>query len=264
VTAPAPPALGDLLAALHRSHDRLEAAVTAASDEVSAPSYDDEWTIAQVASHLGSGAEIFSLLLDAGLEQAPAPGIDRFKEIWDRWNAKAPAEQAHDAVAADAALLSRVDALPDGERQRWRLDMFGTEQDLPGLLRLRLGEHALHTWDIAVTRDPAATIAGDAVALIVDVLGRIAERTGKAAPEPVAVRVRTTSPSRGFLLERNADGARLVPAASGTADATAALRLPAEAFVRLIYGRLDPGHTPPSVEADGVSLDSLRRAFPGP
>ena len=40
------------------------------------------------------------------------------------------------------------------------------------------------------------------------------------------------------------------------------LRLSAEAFIRLIYGRLGPQHTP-RVEADGVDLDELRQLFPG-
>ncbi len=40
------------------------------------------------------------------------------------------------------------------------------------------------------------------------------------------------------------------------------MTLPAEAFVRLVYGRLDAAHTPP-VDTDGVSLDDLRAAFPG-
>jgi hypothetical protein len=41
------------------------------------------------------------------------------------------------------------------------------------------------------------------------------------------------------------------------------VRLPAEAFIRLLYGRLDPDHTPSSVTTDGADLDVLRRAFPG-
>jgi hypothetical protein len=45
-------------------------------------------------------------------------------------------------------------------------------------------------------------------------------------------------------------------------DGLPELRLPAEAFVRLVYGRLGPHHTPP-VEADGVDLDELRQLFPG-
>lgn len=33
--------------------------------------------------------------------------------------------------------------------------------------------------------------------------------------------------------------------------------------MRLVYGRLDPGHTPASVVATGVDLDTLRATFPG-
>ncbi len=40
------------------------------------------------------------------------------------------------------------------------------------------------------------------------------------------------------------------------------LRLPAEALVRLVYGRLDPAHPPP-VETSQVDLDELRQIFPG-
>jgi len=51
----------------------------------------------------------------------------------------------------------------------------------------------------------------------------------------------------------------------GAADGSAAsdLVLPAEAFERLVYGRLDPAHTP-DVEGDASLLDELRRVFPGP
>ena len=40
------------------------------------------------------------------------------------------------------------------------------------------------------------------------------------------------------------------------------LQLPAEAFIRLVYGRLDPDHTPAVKGRD--LLVSLRQAFPGP
>lgn len=39
-------------------------------------------------------------------------------------------------------------------------------------------------------------------------------------------------------------------------------RLPAEAFVRLLYGRMDESHSPPA-ESAGVELDELRPLFPG-
>ncbi len=44
--------------------------------------------------------------------------------------------------------------------------------------------------------------------------------------------------------------------------APAELRLPAEAFVRLVYGRMDEAHTPP-LESTGVDLGELRQLFPG-
>jgi hypothetical protein len=39
------------------------------------------------------------------------------------------------------------------------------------------------------------------------------------------------------------------------------LELPAEAFIRLVYGRLDPDHTP--AVTGPADLNELRRAFPG-
>jgi hypothetical protein len=41
-------------------------------DRLQQPSYASEWSIAQVLSHLGSGAEIFMMFLDAGLSGAGA------------------------------------------------------------------------------------------------------------------------------------------------------------------------------------------------
>ena len=55
---------------LRRSHDRLQALVEPlGQDQLEQRSYASEWSIAQVLSHLGSGAEIFSLFLDAGLDR---------------------------------------------------------------------------------------------------------------------------------------------------------------------------------------------------
>jgi hypothetical protein len=39
--------------------------------------------------------------------------------------------------------------------------------------------------------------------------------------------------------------------------------LPAEAFLRLVYGRLDPDHTPDFTESGGRGLADLRAVFPG-
>lgn len=259
------PSLTDVMAPLRNSHDRLVSVLAPLTgDQAGGPSYCGDWTIGQVASHLGSGAEIYGLLLPAGLGQGPAPGMEQIRPIWDRWDAKPAAQQVRDAVAADAALLDRVDALPPADRQRWRLELFGAEQSLTSLLRMRLSEHAVHTWDIAVAADPAAAVAADAIALLVDTLPALAGRSGKGAPEPAAFRIVTSDPEREFLLELTGTGARLGPAGTaGTAGSAAVLQLPAEAFVRLVYGRLDPDHTPATVKAGDADLDLLRRSFPG-
>jgi uncharacterized protein (TIGR03083 family) len=255
--------LGDVLSALHRSHDRLAAAVSPLSDEqTTGASYCSDWTIAQVMSHLGSGAEIFEMFLDAGLKGEDPPGNDQISPVWDRWNAKRPEEQVRDGLRADVEFLTQVDGLSDAERSRWRLSLFGTEEDLVGVARHRLAEHALHTWDVVVALDPSATVAADAAALVVDGLDVTVGRAGKPLDDPQRVLVVTHDPERRFLLEVDADGARLSPAETAENAEAAELVLPAEAFVRLVYGRLDAAHTPP-VDETGADLDALRRAFPG-
>jgi uncharacterized protein (TIGR03083 family) len=257
------PSLEEVLAALRGSHDWLvEVLQGLTDDQLSGQSYDTEWSIAQVASHLGSGAEVFTLFLEAGVERSAAPRIEQMHPIWDRWNARSAPEQARDFVTADGAFLDRIDSFSDEERERWQLDMFGTDQSLTGLLRMRLAEHAVHSWDVIVALDPAATIAEGPTALVIDNLSVLVERVGKPLSPPVTVAVRTTTPERHLRLELTPEGARLSPAGEDPSS-TAVLRLPAEAFVRLLYGRLDPGHTPASVALEGIELDTLRRAFPG-
>jgi uncharacterized protein (TIGR03083 family) len=251
-----------LLAVLSRSHERLVKVLAGLTDaELATPSYDDGWSIAQVASHLGSSAEVFAMILEAGLQGSPEPGSDEFRPVWERWNAKPPAVQAADALQIDGAFLDRIEALPAEDAQRWHLHLFGADQDLAGLLRMRLSEHAVHTWDIVVALDPSATVSGDAVEIIVDNLAPLVGYTGKPAQTPRRVLVTTHAPERSLLLTIDSDGARLD--ASDAGDDAERLTCPAEAFVRLVYGRLDPAHTPESVDASGTDLDELRRAFPG-
>lgn len=262
-----------LMAALHKSQARLRSVVDPLSaTQVAGPSYASEWTIARVLSHLGSQAEIFSRFLDAGLSGQPAPGQEEFKPIWDEWDAKGPTDQASDSLRQNDAFVARVEALTDDELERFRLDLFGMDVDAAMLIQMRLAEHAVHTWDIAVALDPSATVSPDAAALLVDTLGRLALRAGKAPAEPLRVQIHTTNPDRDFLLATT-DKVEITPdggAAGGAAEdgaaedgATAPLELPAEALIRLAYGRLDPGHTPAEVVTSGVDLDAVRAVFPG-
>ena len=254
-TSPAP-----WIEALRHSHDRLQAAAGSLdTSQLERPSYASQWSIAQVLSHLGSQAEIFGLFLDAGLNGQDPPGPDAFPPIWETWNAKSPQAQAADALRADEEVTARFESLDAGQRERLRLRLFGMDLDATGLARVRLGEHAIHTWDIAVALDPAATVAPDAVALLIDTVGQLVARTGQPTGQQRRLRVSTTSPVRHYMLDIG-ETVTLTPTEDD--GIRPELALPAEALIRLVYGRLDAAHTPP-VETRNVNLDEMRRVFPG-
>lgn len=221
-------------------------------------SYDSEWSIAQVASHLGSQAEIFMLFLQAGLSGTDAPGAEQFAPIWDRWNDRTPQQQVVDSVAANERFVARLRSLSDVERAAFRLSMFGSQLDLAGMVALRLAEHAVHTWDIAVALDPTAVVSADAVELLLDRLPATAAHSGKASDSGREVVIDTVSPDRRFLLGTGPDVTLTIYTGPDPAD----LQLPAEALLRLVYGRLDSEHTPSHVVGAEV-LDELRPVFPG-
>ena len=251
---------GPWITALRNSHDILQGLVKPLkAAQLEQPSYASEWSIAQVLSHIGSQSEIFELFLDAGLSGQDPPGGEAFPPIWEAWNARDPQSQAADALQEDESLVRRFESLSPPDLGKLHLKLFGMELDATGLTRMRLGEHALHTWDVAVALDPSAEVAPDAVALLIDSLSRLAGRSGKYTGTQARVGVSTIRPERHFTLEI----ADPVVLAAGEGDGNSArLRLPAEAFVRLVYGRLDPSHTPP-VEAQGIALDDLRQVFQG-
>jgi len=249
------------ITAVRRSYDRLASLTEPLdADRLASGSYCSEWSIAQVLSHLGSGAEIFGLLLDAGLTGGEPPPREAFQPIWDRWNARSAPEQAASWRRSDGTLVERLESLDDQQLASMRVPMFGMEINAARLASMRLSEHSVHSWDVAVALDPAAQLAPDAVDLLAETLSLLASRLGKPQGEQFRLRVRTTSPQRDLLLTVDSE-VRLTEAAGQQADGE--LRISCEAFIRLMYGRLDPRHTPDGVEAEGVSLDSVRAVFPG-
>lgn len=253
------------IATLRRSHERLAGLVRPLSPEqIRGQSYCDDWSIAQVLSHLGSGAEIGLMMLPGALGEGEEADRESFQAVWDVWNAKNPDEQAADALAADERQVKALEQLTDEQVDRIRLPFFGMELDAVGLVRLRLGEHAVHTWDVAVRLDPAATVSQDAVDLLIDNVGQfLAPRLGRAPAEPFAVRIQTTSPQRDYLLA-TADSVVMTDwPEDGTDAPVSEVSMPAEALLRLAYGRLDAAHTPASVTGDPADLDQLRAIFPG-
>ena len=250
--------MSERLDALQESVDRLRT-VTGALDaeQLRSSAYPTEWTIADVLSHIGSGAVIMRRRLEDTLAGVDTPA-DAAPAVWDEWNAKSPEQQATDAVVADRSMLDRMLAVTDDERSGFRFAMGPMTFDFDGFVGLRLNEHALHLWDIEVALDPGALVAPAAVAAVVDNLQMFARFTGTPVDVPDQVVVATSGTPRSFLVVLGPDEVSLTAADGDTAPD---LELPAEAFVRLVYGRLDPDHTPP-VGAPDV-LARLRQAFPG-
>lgn len=248
------------IAAQRRSQDRLAAIVRPLTPEqLRGPSYHS-WTIAQVLGHLGSQAESFDAVLTAALEGSEPPGREAMVPIWQALDGRSPEAQAADSLQVNERTVRRLEALTDAELARMRVTLFGMALDAAGIVHFRLSEHAIHTWDIAVALDPAARVDQDAVDLLIDTLGRLAGWTGKPQGSAFRLSVRTAAPERRFTLSV----ADAVALAEGDGDAgDGELRIPAEAFVRLVYGRLDPAHTPEVVLSGPASMDDLRRVFPG-
>ncbi|HVT42198.1 MAG TPA: maleylpyruvate isomerase family mycothiol-dependent enzyme, partial [Acidimicrobiales bacterium] len=217
-----------------------------------APSYCDGWSIAAVLSHLGSGAVLLQRSLQDARDGAETPG-DLAPEVWAVWDAKVPRQQADNALAEDDALLGVLDSFDETERAQASIAFGPMRVGFDEAVRLRLNEHAFHTWDIEVTRDAGAGLPDDAAALVVDNLGLIARFTAKPSGDSREVRVRTTGPERHFTVRLTPDKAELL---DGDAGVSPDLTLPAEAFCRLVYGRLDPDHSP-AVSENGEVLDLL-------
>jgi uncharacterized protein (TIGR03083 family) len=250
--------MNEQLQALKASAAHLRSIVEALdSEQLTKQAYPTEWTIAKVLSHIGSGAIITRHAVDAAVAgTAIADGYHQ--SVWDVWNAKSPDAQAADALAADRDLLDRIDALSTDERTSLQFSMGPMSLDLIEFLGLRLNEHTLHTWDIEVVLDPTATLLAEATGLVIDNLGLVARFAGKSDGVDRVVTVHTSEPDRDFTVTTTAEAVSLERSAPA---GDPSLAIPAEAFIRLLYGRLDPGHAPDGL--DSSELESLRSIFPG-
>ncbi len=256
------------IAALRAVHDGLVARVEGYADpDLTRPSAASEWTVAQVLSHTGSGAEIGRAGLEAAVAGSPPPEQAFYQSVWDRWDAMTPRGQADGVVTSDTALVEAYEALDDETRStvQGRLPFLPAPVGVDLLATLRLNESALHAWDVAVVDDAAAGVEPAAVPVLLDALsgplGVLVGFLGKPPATPAVLAVRTSDPVRELTLTLGASTA-LTPGVPDAPDGE--LSLPGEALLRLLTGRLAPEHTPAAVVLTGpLDLDALRTAFPG-
>ncbi len=250
--------MADRLATLQDSVTRLRRIVAPLSrDLLRARAYPSEWNIADVLSHLASSAVIMQDRIEAAIE-GRAVSDDLAPSLGAEWDAKSPDAKAADGLVTDQAMVDAAASLTADQRNDLRFPFGPMTVTFDEAIGFRLNEHAVHTWDVEVALDPSATIPVDAAEAVVDNLGVIIRFAGKPAGVERDVRIHTTDPDRDLTLSLASDAVSLTPSPPSPAPD---LELPAEALIRLVYGRLDPDHTPP-VRGD-ADLDELRRAFPG-
>jgi uncharacterized protein (TIGR03083 family) len=253
------------IGALRACHDHLVTTVAALDQRgLTRPSACDEWDVAELLGHLGSGAEIGLGGLDAARSGTAPPARDTFPSVWARWDAMSPEECRDAFVAWDERLVAGYESLDDATRTtlRIKLGFLPSPMDVPSVVGFRLSESALHSWDVRVGTDPDATLDPPAAELLVDRLplsiGFFAHPD--ALPDPITVAVTTVDPTRTFALS-TVDAVTLQPGTPASHDGT--LTLGAEALIRLVAGRLLAPRAGARLDSDVLTIDDLCRLFPG-
>lgn len=255
------------ISALRSGSDDLAAHVRALTpDQLTGPSGASEWTVAQVLSHLGSGAEIGRAGLEAALGSAGAPPADFNRSVWARWDAMSPEDQAAGFLTANESFVAYYEAIDDATRSTASVEMRRLPEpiDLATHASFRLNELTLHSWDVRVAQDSQATLAPEALKSLLGVLPYLMGWLGKPSPAlsggNLVMGVHTTAPERDFGLEIT-DTVTLIDPPT---EPDATLVLPTESWLRLASGRLAAAVTPDGVTVTGqLTLDDLRRLFPG-
>jgi uncharacterized protein (TIGR03083 family) len=248
------------IAALHAEHDTLVSLIANLDDDqLNSPSGADGWTVAQVLSHLGSGAEIGRAPIVAATGESV--GVEDNQTIWARWDAASAADQASGFVEQNTRWLEALDALTPEQRSSLTIDLGFLPEPVPliTVLGMRLNEVANHAWDVRVALDPEAEVNADSAVALVDLLtgplGFMLGFMGKPAElaEPALVAV----PGAGLVIEDAVSVVSSVESPSTTFSGSSG------AFIRLLNGRLkEPYAKGVSVEGN-ATLDDLHRVFPG-
>jgi uncharacterized protein (TIGR03083 family) len=253
------------IAALRANHNELAALVpTLSDDQLTGPSGASEWTVAQVLSHMGSGAEITLATYQAAIDGTEPLGQDFNESVWARWDASTPQEQAANVLGHAAAVIEFLEALSPEQREGLQVNLGFLPFPLPlaAVAGMRLNENAQHLWDVAVALDPSARVDDGTAEVLFEHfgadLGFLLGFIGKADALAAPARVRIGTSNIGIVI------ADAVSVTSSVGEASATIHARPESVIRLIGGRLSPKYTPADVSVEGnVSLEDLRRVFPG-
>jgi hypothetical protein len=250
--------------ALESSSRRLRTFVEGLDEQqLLSPSFDDDWSVAQVLSHLGSAAEICTTLLERGAAGGTeGPAREDVAPIWNRWDALEALEQRDAWYRSDANHLRLLRYLAAEGDETLGIPYFAGPLTLVEYMGYRLSEQSVRAWDARVSYDPTVNLPADELALLWDRLHLVASRFNDGAtrewlaPQRIQVNLVDTGRPTSLIF-----GSGLWLLTQSTPAPTAAVIGTAEAVPRLVYGRNRPGD---EIALSGaVTLDDLRSLFPG-
>ena len=174
-----------------------------------------------------------------------------------------PFRQANDGY------FELLDSLGDDELGRV-IPWFVGPVPVATALAFRLNEQALHAWDIRWARDRQARLTPEALPDLLQLnleparVGNLAklERAGQLAGK--TIQFVYSHPEGALNLRLEGDGVKVSPDLAAASDLS--VELPAEALVRLIWGRYDvpAGLSSGELELSRPELaESLQALFPG-
>ena len=207
-----------------------------------APSWCDGWAVQDVAAHMAESNDRFFQIVSAALQNGPVPEFtpasraERQAAVKAR-GGKAIVTQLQERGYATFDLLEGA----SGEALGRTVTVPAGTLSLAQIAPQRLSECTLHSWDIRYGRDAAATLDAAAVPLLLDGIIAAAPRLaskGAAMAQQAVYRIELTGSGAGDVTLAIGDGA-LKANRGAPAESVVTLRMPAEAFIRLVWGRLD-------------------------
>ena len=201
-----------------------------------------EWPVRQVVSHIGSQPLIFGAMLEASLRGAELMTDEQCRAIWDRFDGLGAEELLRELRRSNEALFRLIASLTD-EQLGATMSSFAGPAPVATYLAARLNELVIHAWDIVWARDKAATLTPDAVQDLVGLNLTPTRLAGLVKPDrserlvDKMVEFHLRNPERFTTLRLAQDNVEAVSDEAAEPDLRA--ELPAEAFVRLLWGRYD-------------------------
>ncbi|MCA1647346.1 MAG: maleylpyruvate isomerase N-terminal domain-containing protein [Chloroflexi bacterium] len=230
-------------------------------------SYCTDWLVYQAVSHLGSGARIAALRLQAWVANGPPVTREMMQGVWGHFDALAPEQMLTSYTDAVQEYLAAEAATPDAAGLQ-EVEGFLGRRSLAAYQTGRLSELALHSWDIYVARDRRARLHRDAVAIAAGSLQNAflaldKDRAVALTTNPIGFKL--TNSGATYTLDLSADRPRVQPSATADYEAAPlAVEGPDEEAIRFTAGRqIVPGCHPELKVTRGTpqELAALRRAF---